>query len=118
VHSGVIAAESAVEQGAEPDEARGTSWIPRLAGIIRNALRTLGLAFGGRRVADEQYETTILYLIRDHGHLRIETDYWTMGLFSLDTWRRVLRETGFEVHEGRYNAGEDEYTVFACVKTR
>lgn len=68
--------------------------------------------------ADEQYETTILYLIRDHGHLRIETDHWTMGLFSLDTWRRVLRDTGFEVHEGQYNAGEDEYTVFACVKTR
>ena len=66
--------------------------------------------------ADEQYETTILYLIRDHGRLRVETEYWTMGLFSLDTWRRVLRETGFEVHEGRYNAGEDEYTVFACVK--
>ena len=39
-----------------------------------------------------------------------------MGLFSLDTWRRVLRETGFDVHEGRHNAGEDEYTVFACVK--
>jgi SAM-dependent methyltransferase len=68
--------------------------------------------------ADEQYETTILYLIRDHGQLRIETDYWTMGLFSIDTWRSVLRETGFEVHEGRYTAGEDEYTVFACVKTR
>jgi len=68
--------------------------------------------------ADEQYETTILYLIRDHGHLRIETDRWTMGLFSLDTWRQVLRETGFEVHEGRYNAGEDQYTAFACVKTR
>ena len=68
--------------------------------------------------ADEQYEMTILYLIRDHGQLRIETDYWTMGLFSLDTWKRVLRETGFEVHEGRYNAGEDEYTVFVGVKTR
>jgi hypothetical protein len=66
---------------------------------------------------DEQYETTILYLIRDHGHLRLETDHWTMGIFSLDTWRHVLRETGFEVHEGRYNLGEDEYTVFACVKT-
>ena len=66
--------------------------------------------------ADEQYETTILYLIRDHGRLRVETEHWTMGLFSLDTWRRVLHETGFEVHEGRYNAGEDEYTVFACVK--
>ncbi len=66
--------------------------------------------------ADEQYETTILYLIRDHGHLRIETDYSTMGLFPIDTWRRVLRETDFEVHEERYSAGEDEYTVFACVK--
>lgn len=66
---------------------------------------------------DEQYETTILYLIRDHGRLRIETDHWTMGLFALDTWRRALRETGFDVHEGPYNTGEDEHTVFACVRT-
>jgi SAM-dependent methyltransferase len=68
--------------------------------------------------ADEHYEATILYLIRDHGQLRIETDHWRLGLFSLETWRRVLRETGFEVHEGRYVAGEDVYTVFACVKPR
>lgn len=67
--------------------------------------------------ADEQYETTILYLIRDHGRLRIETDHWTLGIFSLDTWRRVLRETGFAVHEGTYSTGEDDYTVFACVRT-
>ena len=67
--------------------------------------------------ADERYEATILYLIRDHGRLRIESDRWTMGLFSIDTWRRVLRESGFELHEERYRAGEDEYTVFACVKT-
>jgi len=39
-----------------------------------------------------------------------------MGIFSLDTWRRVLRETGFEVHEERYGLGDDEYTVFACVR--
>ena len=44
---------------------------------------------------DEQYETTVLYLIRDHGHLRIETDHWTMGLFSLDTWRRVSARNRF-----------------------
>ena len=68
--------------------------------------------------ADERYETTILYLIRDHGRLRIETDHWTMGIFSLETWRHVLRETGFHVHEGLYSSGEDEYTVFACVKAR
>jgi SAM-dependent methyltransferase len=67
--------------------------------------------------ADEQYEMTILYLIRDRGSLRIETDRWTMGIFSLDTWRSVLGETGFEVHEGQYRAGEDDYTTFACVKT-
>lgn len=66
--------------------------------------------------ADEHYEATILYLIRDHGRLRIETDHWTMGIFSLETWRQVLRETGFQVHEGQYRSGEDEYTVFACVK--
>jgi SAM-dependent methyltransferase len=67
--------------------------------------------------ADEQYETTILYLIRDHGRLRIETDHWTMGIFSVDTWRSVLRKTGFAVHEGTYRAGGDDYTVFTCVRT-
>jgi SAM-dependent methyltransferase len=66
--------------------------------------------------ADDQYETTIVYLIRDHGRLRVETEHWTMGIFALDTWRRVLRDTGFRVHEGRYGQGELEYTVFACVK--
>jgi SAM-dependent methyltransferase len=65
---------------------------------------------------DAQYETTVVYFIRDHGCLRIETDHWTMGIFALDTWRQVLRKTGFAVHEGRYDSGQDEYTVFACVK--
>ncbi len=67
---------------------------------------------------DEQYEATVVYLIRDHGRLRVETDHWTLGLFALDTWREVLRETGFEVHESRYIAGDDAYTTFACVKPR
>ncbi len=66
---------------------------------------------------DDQYETTILYLIRDQGRLRIETDHWTLGVFSIDTWRNVLRETGFDLQEGRYEYEGDEYTMFACVKT-
>ncbi len=66
--------------------------------------------------ADEQYETTVLYLIRDNGRLQIETDHWTLGIFPLDTWRTVLRETGFEVYEDRYSQDGDEYTVFSCVK--
>jgi hypothetical protein len=68
--------------------------------------------------ADEQYETTILYLIREHGRLRVETEHWTMGLFSLDIWRQVLGRTGFQVHEESYRMGEDDYTVFACVKAK
>ncbi len=67
---------------------------------------------------DEQYEATILYLIRNHGRLRIETDHWTMGIFSLDTWRHVLRETGYRVHEELFSLDEEEYTMFACVKPR
>jgi SAM-dependent methyltransferase len=65
---------------------------------------------------DEQYETTILYLIREHGRLRIETDHWTLGIFSLDTWRQVLRQTGFELHESQYELDGDRYTTFACVR--
>jgi hypothetical protein len=66
--------------------------------------------------SDEQYEASILYLIREDGRLRIETDHWTLGLFTLDIWRRVLRETDFVTHEGKYADGENEYTVFACMK--
>lgn len=66
---------------------------------------------------DDQYETTILYLIRHDGKLRIETDRWTMGIFPVETWRRVLRETGFELYEERFVLGEDEYTGFVCVRT-
>lgn len=65
---------------------------------------------------DEQYETTILYLIREAGRLRIETDRWTMGIFSLETWREVLGKIGFETHEERYRSTEDEHTIFACVR--
>jgi SAM-dependent methyltransferase len=42
---------------------------------------------------DERCETTNLYLIRDDRQPRIETDRWTMGIFSLDIWRRVLQQT-------------------------
>jgi len=40
----------------------------------------------------------------------------TSRLFPLQTWRRVLRETGCEVLEGLHKAGGEEYTVFARVQ--
>jgi SAM-dependent methyltransferase len=66
--------------------------------------------------ADEQCETTIAYFIRENGRLRLETDHWTLGLFSMETWRSVLGGLGLEVHESRYVAGGEEYAVMACVK--
>ena len=66
--------------------------------------------------SDDQYEATLIYLIRERGLLRVETDCFVLGLFSLDTWRRVLTETGFVVQEEEYEDGENKYTVFACTK--
>lgn len=66
---------------------------------------------------DTTYETTIVYLIREHGRLRIASDHWTLGLFSMDIWRTVLSDTGFAVHENAYSLGEDDYSIFACVKS-
>lgn len=65
---------------------------------------------------DERYETTVLYLIREQGRLRVERDHWTMGLFVHETWHQVLRDVGFEVHEARFGEGEDTYTSFAGVR--
>jgi SAM-dependent methyltransferase len=65
---------------------------------------------------DEKYETTILYLIREQGKLRIETDQCAMGIYSLGTWRQVLGAAGFHVHEEHYSLDEDGYTMFVCVK--
>ena len=66
--------------------------------------------------SDDQFEATMLFLIRENGFLRVETDRYTLGLFSLETWRATLSETGFLAHEGTYADGQDEYTVFACLK--
>lgn len=65
---------------------------------------------------DTYYEATILYLIRQQGKLRMETDHWRLGIFPLDTWRRILTETGFAIHETIYHQEDSPYTVFACIK--
>lgn len=67
---------------------------------------------------DEHYEATMLYMIRENGSLRIETDRFTLGLFSIDTWKRILSETGFMVHQEKFIDGENEYTSFACTKLK
>ncbi len=46
---------------------------------------------------DTTFEATFLYLIRDRGHLTVETDRHVLGLFPTRLWSRTLRETGFEM---------------------
>ena len=65
---------------------------------------------------DDHYEATMVYLIRDDGKLRIETDHHILGLFTLDVWRETLTETGFMLHEETYSERDKGYVTFACLK--
>ncbi|MBN1542149.1 class I SAM-dependent methyltransferase [candidate division KSB1 bacterium] len=65
---------------------------------------------------DEHYETTILYLIRENGVLRVETDRFILGLFSLDTWIEMFSDTGFLVQRQAFRDDGVDYTTFICVK--
>lgn len=65
---------------------------------------------------DEHYQATIVYLIRENGTLRVETDHWQLGIFPLSVWHRELGETGFDVHEHRFVLGADSYTLLACIR--
>ncbi len=66
---------------------------------------------------DTVYETMMIFLIREHGKLRIEHDLHILGLFPLETWRNMLRDTGFKVFESLEDEEDREYVTFACVKT-
>jgi SAM-dependent methyltransferase len=66
---------------------------------------------------DSTYENTFVYLIRrsgSEGQLEIETDRHLGGLFDLETWSRLLSDTGFEVH--RTELGEGGAPLFVCRK--
>ncbi|GAB4342524.1 MAG: hypothetical protein Kow0099_20180 [Candidatus Abyssubacteria bacterium] len=65
---------------------------------------------------DDTFETTFIYLIRDHGILTIEHDLHVIGLFSLDTWRDLFKQSSFEVNEQIVHLGDTELPVFTCVR--
>jgi SAM-dependent methyltransferase len=63
---------------------------------------------------DTTYESTFVYLIRRGGRLEIETDRHLGGIFSLETWPRLLREVGFEVQQTEFC--EEGIPMFVCLK--
>lgn len=68
--------------------------------------------------ADDHYEETMVYLVREHGKLRVEVDRHVLGLFAIDTWRVALTEVGFKLHEETYSERGKEYVTFVCLKQR
>lgn len=67
---------------------------------------------------DDHYEATMVYLIREDGKLRVETDRHILGLFALNVWRETLAEVGFRIHEQTYVERGTGFVTFACVKPR
>lgn len=68
---------------------------------------------------DSTYEGTYIFLIREKGKLRIETDRHVCGIFSLDIWFDLLQEAGFKVNKLDFNVSDPEarnYPLLACVK--
>ncbi len=66
--------------------------------------------------ADNTFETSFVYLIRQNGKLTIETDLHTLGVFGFETWKALLSQAGFRITESVYSAEEGEYHTFFCIK--
>jgi len=65
---------------------------------------------------DTAYDAVQIYIIRENGKLRIEHDFHRLCIFPLETWRRLLHEIGFEVHEEGYSEDGRNYLEFVCIK--
>lgn len=61
-------------------------------------------------------DDTFIYLIRQQGALRIETDHHVLGLFPLAVWQELLEKTGFQTITQAYEEEGDEYPTFFCLK--
>ena len=70
---------------------------------------------------DTTYEGTFIYLIRKDSILQIETDHHVLGIFPLETWRRKMKEVGFEVIEDKFTHSEfaegESYPLFIGIKS-
>jgi SAM-dependent methyltransferase len=69
---------------------------------------------------DNHFEMTFIYIVRDKGGMETYTDSHIWGLFEMDTWRRLLINSGFEVQEIKFEHStflEEEFLpMFVCLK--
>jgi SAM-dependent methyltransferase len=71
--------------------------------------------------SDTTFEATFVYLIRKAGRLEIETDHHLCGIFDMETWERLLMESGFDVESTSLRLGDDggteeDYPLFLGIK--
>lgn len=57
---------------------------------------------------DTSFEATFIFLVRKKGKLEIHTDHHLVGLFKLEVWLDLLKKTGFEVKQLKF-----EHSTFA-----
>jgi ubiquinone/menaquinone biosynthesis C-methylase UbiE len=67
--------------------------------------------------SNDTFETTMIYLIREKGKLRIEHDHHICGIFTLDVWRDLLKKAGFRTAEYSENTSVYESPLFICMKS-
>jgi SAM-dependent methyltransferase len=67
---------------------------------------------------DSMSESTFVYLIRESGNLKIETDRHLSGLFTLDVWHESLRAVGFEVRQVPFEDPSQPTAIPLLVCTR
>ena len=56
---------------------------------------------------DTTVESVYVYFIKEHGTLRVEQDRHITGLFPLNTWLKLMVESGFEAEKRPYPVHED-----------
>jgi SAM-dependent methyltransferase len=71
---------------------------------------------------DTQFEMTFIYLVREKGHLEIYSDSHIWGLFSMETWRKLLNKNDFQVEQIKFKHStlleEDYFPMFVCLKPK
>ena len=69
---------------------------------------------------DTHFEMTLIYLVRKGASLEVYIDSHIWGLFPLDTWRKLLNDTGFDIEELRFEHStfleDDFFPMFVCIK--
>lgn len=70
--------------------------------------------------ADNHFEMTFIYLVREKGNFEIFTDSHIWGLFKMEKWHRLLKGAGYSVQELEFAHSTflaDEFLpMFVCLK--